>query len=230
MKKKEKIDLSIAAIVTSVMLGFVLYYSFIDLWEDSVTEQVQIADTIESDNLDIDSLIVESQLYTKQSVRITEEHSPERVILAHPALSESLPDSSNIYDQGSSNVELDSTPIENQEITTSSSEATKEAIPLDTIDLKTNDTIVNNTPLSPLVTTGRDEKSCIIVVGAFANKTNVIKLQKSLISEGYDVFTTPYKGTTRVGVYQSCTSKQLESTLKVIRQKYAKDALVLEKQ
>jgi|GEM_PF-4697287 len=69
--------------------------------------------------------------------------------------------------------------------------------------------------------------SCVIVVGAYGRKANVSRMSDRLRAAGYDVFTAPHKGVTRVGIYQPCHTSRITETLRIVRRDYAKDATIL---
>lgn len=87
-----------------------------------------------------------------------------------------------------------------------------------------------NTEKIPAVTPEPDTSSergdCIILIGAFNKKSSILALKKQLLKEGYDIFETPYKGYTRIGIYHPCNPR-ISTTLKSIRRKYASDAFIL---
>jgi len=234
MKKKEKIDLTIAGIVTTLMLGFVLYYSIGHSWNNT---DKAIVDTVVVEKpttpiLKADSVIIEDRLYTRRQSPTNNNSTEERIKRPHQShqikphqgepsitkdeVSTQAPAILPVQDQGKSTKEIEI-------------DISKEP-DLDSIVTTVIDSISQDQPTATTTIERSDVKDCIIIVGAYANKSNVAKLKKSLIAEGYDAFVTPYKGITRVGVYHSCDGAQLESDLRDIRQKHARDAVVLERQ
>lgn len=69
---------------------------------------------------------------------------------------------------------------------------------------------------------------CIVVIGAYGNATNIKKMIGKLDRAGYQIFKVPYKGLTRVGVYEECA--KANATLKRIQRKYSSDAFVMKAQ
>ncbi|HHB79291.1 MAG TPA: hypothetical protein ENK85_08675 [Saprospiraceae bacterium] len=66
---------------------------------------------------------------------------------------------------------------------------------------------------------------CIVIVGAYNNKSNIKKLVGRLDADGYPVFKVPYKGLTRVGAYVDCQNSA--SILTKIQAKYTPDAFLM---
>ncbi len=66
---------------------------------------------------------------------------------------------------------------------------------------------------------------CIVVIGAYSNKTNIHKLIGRLDQEGYPVFKVPFRGLTRVGAYIDC--EYSTSLLEKIRRDYSADAFLM---
>ncbi len=70
------------------------------------------------------------------------------------------------------------------------------------------------------------DKSCVIIVGAFEEGNNVTALKSKLKKDNYEIFSTPYKGLTRVGVYTPCGAGS-KTLLKKIRKDYVFDAFLM---
>lgn len=107
--------------------------------------------------------------------------------------------------------ESDNSPIENEIDEVENSEATKE---LDVASISTD----TNSETKP-------RGDCIIVIGAFGNKSNIKKLIGKLDYIGYPIFKVPFKGLTRVGVYDDCDS--IHETLIKIQNTYSPDAFIM---
>ncbi len=74
--------------------------------------------------------------------------------------------------------------------------------------------------------TASNRGDCIIVIGAFGDAINVKKLIGKLDNQGYSIFKVPFKGLTRVGIYEDCAI--VNKTLKKIRRKYYDDAFIMQ--
>lgn len=77
---------------------------------------------------------------------------------------------------------------------------------------------------------GTVNDDCIIIIGAFSKSSNITKLLKRLDRDGYNSFTTPFRGLTRVGIYLTCEEDLSKSILSEVRSRYAQDAVLLVKE
>jgi len=75
----------------------------------------------------------------------------------------------------------------------------------------------------------RDDRECIIVIGAYGKQKSIDKLLRRLKNENYKIFRTPYKSLSRIGVYLPCDKVTIEKELIKLRKNYAKDAMLLRK-
>lgn len=233
MSKEDRRDFYIAIPIILAALFFILYYSFPAKEEATAQKSYTI---LFENTMQINSVELSGDTYKPLSIadgQQTVKH-PEKIATIIPASVQTrtassqestVADSPTIDSIGKSPVAIDSlniqsTPAIANEDTLST---LKSALPIDTTAKIKG--LSSDSPKANL----SSETDCIIIVGAFGKVSNVTRVMSKLVDEGYDAFTIPHKGLTRVGIYHSCKEQRLLEALNKIRADYAKDAMVLKK-
>lgn len=242
LDKRDKTDFYTALAVIVAVLGFVLYYSFSDLFGGE--EVAFLQSDIQDIRLD-DTLVVEGNVYIP--ISINNKSNDNSLQVTHSTINQEYLDSNVVVNRTINkvsesdlvapilNVDTVSDKIveqvEEQVMDTVTSEEILEGLPRDTIITSAIvDTIKEIEVENP--TTNNFEavdKSCIIAVGIYRNKQNANKMLNRLEKAGYDAFLVERRNKYRVQVYRSCEENSLNTALEDIRTKYASDALVLVK-
>jgi hypothetical protein len=227
MSKKEKTDIAIGIIVVLIALAFILFYTF------KGDTSFLVKDTIEQS--DLTEIEIDDKIYEKVEEELIIEKENNAVIVAE----NQKIDSSRIQTIDSIEVKVDEVKSDLNNV--------KEVIPsqknFDFSDETENngDEIINEEsqikeqvkPVTPIekevqekVRTPSSSDDCIIVIGSFAENKNSRKLKENLVSDGYRIFETPFRGLNRIGIYTSCNQSNLQSELRKVRSKYASDAVI----
>lgn len=240
LNKEDKIDFYIAIAVITLASLFILYYSFSISGTDASYMNIAINDNVQ----DIDELVIDESKYKPLSedydqrdlVLESEKIETKKVSKVHRMAS----NNKNEYNSGLAIIESEDTvrigiddmkpgldAVKSQRTLTKidsfiNQKATPEETKNDISKLPSEVEVVNNT--SEIL---KSSKDCIIIVGAFTKQRNIDKLKKGLKNDGYELFSTPYKKSTRIGVYQPCNTQSIRKNLSIIRKKYAKDAMIL---
>jgi len=229
MKKKDRIDFYISIPVILLMLVFVSYYSFTSADHEINNQHALLLENSQ----EISEVAISGTTF------VTVENIEYRERISTPAKIENKLPPKNLYSQSSTKVDtnllssilkvedeyqdsvvvvIDDSRSDSNEIVTPTQIDTEKSI--DKAEISKNKTNQQDIDL---------ERECIIILGAFGRQGNVTKLMDRLNFDGYDAFSTPHKGLTRVGVYQNCKVESLSKSLETIRNKYTKDAMVLTK-
>ncbi len=232
MKKEDRNDFYISIPVILLMLGFIIFYSFSSV----ETEAPSFHSSLLENSQEISELTIAGSTF----VPIQDLKYRKRI--SSPAKINKLP-LKRLYSQSQSKVDTQSTHIIAADLVQEDEiQSTKEDTIIDsTIDYEqridstqigTDEIIVTETTaqaVEPETQNQNLDQECVIILGAFGRQSNVTRLLDRLSAEGYDSFSTPYKGLTRVGVYHNCNIESLMESLETIREKYTKDAMVLTK-
>lgn len=237
MKKKDRRDFYIAIPVILAMIGFVVFNSFSSI---SITGNKHDSILMENSQ-DIDEVLIGETVY--QPVTTVETRPPisapavltrKRDIL--PIESHHITPPSTLTTPTSKNSDS-SIPLKG-DVNATHTTVSDSLIKMDTTKAKAapkSDSLFETSKsvaALPEETNKQNRivnKDCIIIIGAYKNIANAANLLNNLVNDDYDAFTVPYKGLTRVGIYHACNKVTLEATLAHVREKYAKDAMVLTK-
>lgn len=239
LSDKDKVDFYISLAVVLLAGMFILYYSFPSQFQsdDAYNSNILLDNSLEINEVQINEGIylpvTENELKRSE---ITPVEKIKTIALPHYIASSSVSDTTN------------RNRLENakQEIPNSTqTEVKEELVNLDTVSATKIDTLstpneIIDVSIEKLSTTSsqfnidkqsskESNTSCIIVIGAYSKQKGIDKLTKKLEKDQYNIFRTPYKGLTRIGVYLPCDKSQIEKELVKIRKKYAADAMVLRK-
>ncbi len=242
LDKKDRIDFYIALVVIISMLSFIVYFSFSGIFSGS---DEPILDTISNDVQLSDTLVIEGQKYVPF---ILEKHSnkkierPESIENIYPAIV--VDSTAYINDRVKTTKSIESETIGNENV----SDKTSKVIPsVNTIDegvdesvsdvengkenileIDTTIALQNNREADeePTVEKVAIDKSCIIAVGIYKNKTNANKMMLRLEDAGYNPFITARRNRHQVQVYHECNNITLNRALNDIRKSYASDAVI----
>jgi hypothetical protein len=250
LSQKDKIDYFISLVVVMIAGAFVLYYSM------PSTEINQNDNILLENSLDIDELEIEEAIYTPISEdvikrekiapvqkiktvelpnRINQKNSSKNLIYKNrPTDTEStiiidkinsrevqeLPETPILVDslETQQPIKIEKEQIDNDEITTETNTSTTSSEEMSKTENDITDTDISS------------NKDCVIVIGAYGKQKSIDKLTKRLLEENYEIFKTPYKGLTRVGVYLPCDKRKIQQELTTLRNKYAEDAMLLRKE
>ena len=116
------------------------------------------------------------------------------------------------------------------EVATKTEEAISDKIPSEKItEIKTKTEIQTRPEKNISSNNNSIEKECVILIMAFRQTKNKAKLLERLKEQGYKTFQSPFQGLERIGIYETCEKSQLNKTLKEVRSRFAKDALILKR-
>lgn len=242
LDKKDRIDFYIAIAVIISVLIFILYFSFSDLFAEKEsssmntnTVAVQLDDTIVIDGQEYIPMVQKPKSKKKNNeIEPVEDASSNAIIDSTLNESKFVSESDNIDSE-----------IIDQEIvlqdTIKRISTTLLTENLDSTENGANDTISSEVPVmkNDVITSDQAQteeaidnelgidKSCIIAVGLYGEKTNADKMIKRLESGGYNPFISSRGRNYQVQIYHTCNRLSLNKSLENIRKEYASDAIVL---
>jgi len=239
---KERLDFWIALSVCFIGLGLVGWYSIYN-GEASTTQTAEVIEAVSTSIDDVASVDLQTEVLedeTASDEADSEETAKSINLKEFSATAAPTVISTSFKDELSSVSEPISEKIE--EPIVHEFEPKIEAVPeiksadvkeevLETITKaatveKANPKAVQEVK-SKIIQPAQVSVDCKILVGAFGDSKNLNLIIERLKEEGYDTFTTPFRGLTRVGIYNDCDRSSLENTLSLIRKEYADDAMIL---
>ncbi len=250
--KKEKEDFAIAIVVILVVLSGILYAIFWpkSASDQAVSEEMLVATTApiqktEDPRSEQDMFVEKSDPQADQSIdpAITKAE-PERPYPVEEEAKTPLRNIEKTIDDSDLGSEVVKQKKEVDELAAEIGEVVKEEA--ETLsaeeDLKnsedTQGAVIEEDPAESTVEpepkaeaqadSGSDansetQKTCLIVVGAFAKESNIQNLSRKLEEDGFKVIRGQYRGNTKISIETSCDRNQ-QDDLDLIRKKYAKDA------
>jgi len=241
LDKKDRTDFYIALAVIAAVLSFVIYFSFGSLFGGN--EASFLSETNQEIQLD-DPIVIEGSEY----VPLVDENKSKDSFVTSETEAEgesiALIDSTTITSSNLREEKLvldsESTLIEEQEetitttvtekvetVTTEMNEVVEEIA--DSVITKKNIDKESITKKPKKVEEKPIDKSCIIAVGIYKEKSNANKMLDRLKKGGYDSFLLTRRNKYQVQVYHSCNRNMLNKSLRNIRKNFASDAIVLTK-
>jgi len=243
---KERTDFFIALVVVA-LFGTFMGYQFWDDRSDGVDNlKSLIANNVEEDdtkpfliaNLEASNLSNAAQSKRRDEIKIAtmEETSPTLVDSVSAVVTEAQQNITSATEQIASEpiIETDTTTILNEEGITVIKDEPDDNTPSSSgnPDIKTSgsETIVP-TPPAPSTTTSVvknivEGKDCRIIVGSYRLKSSRDSMLEKLAKTNFQVVTYREKGLNIVAIHHSCDKDELRSTVKTVREKYAKGAFV----
>jgi len=249
-KAKERIDIAIALTVVALAAWMILHFGLFDYGSsDSQSRTSFVADN----RLHIDTLTIDADTY----VATTEDRVVPTAIAAPAAISrkrvtsiDPIAGTAAVTTYAPVKSDQPTTDEEQSSIIDTIATAVQNTASLDSTVMQNDSTTIVSAPsddelaadtsiAEPEAATRSVEQStaqtavpntdCVIVVGAYGRSSNARRMSQRLTEAGYNVFSTPHRNTTRVGVYQPCNSAQIQTVLRDIRANFASDATILVK-
>ena len=248
-EKKEKIDVAIAFVVIFLAACFIGY----QVWNDSFRSEDQNISLLLNDNpTDLELVSIDDATYVPVEVDFQKKELIERPTAIHakrvsrlesmtnPTVYPASTDDAPLKASTSSHYTMDTvtsqpTVVETVVATDSSigekteieSPAPINVEPPLVDETEKGNSIAVDKSVTTIEEKSKVDKSCVIVIGAYSKGRNVKRLKERLRNDGYDIFTAPYSGLTRVGIYQECHGENITKVLETVRKKYAKAATIL---
>jgi cell division septation protein DedD len=227
--KKEKVDIAISIIVLLLCGWLIYFFTFKDA--DSEFTMINASEELIAFEAvpQLEEIVIEGDLYKAQPASKSNTREAELIDtlfyskIVTPTESAAIVSVARDTTESTTLVSIsESTLIEDagQVLTVDSTNAA--------ISERIESQIENKTPSTEV----QSEKvavrtKCVIILGAFRNSKNISSLLTELNSTGYDSFTVPYKGLTRVGVNVSCDDSVNAPILRTLRRAIAKDAVLM---
>lgn len=243
LSDKDKIDFYIALAVIILTGAFILFFTFPSQPTDFNDNNILI-----DNSLDIDQLNIKDDVYVPVTNDILKRN---KITQVQKIRSTTIPNSISSSKQAAPIFENknalpikkeitpiieESTPIIKEVIkikdtlsTASISDITPKVIESEIVKTKTIIEAPVIKEVKKVIKTKNDDTSCIVVIGAYGRQSSKDKLLRRLEKDNYNIFKTPYKSLTRIGVYLPCDKVTIERELIKLRKNYAKDAMLLRK-
>lgn len=226
--KKEKVDIAIS-IVVLLLCGWLIYFFTFRGADTKSTTINLIEEPIAFEAVpQLEEIVIEGDLYKAQSH--TKSSIKEEEFIDTFSISKIVTPTETI---AMASVSPDTTHSDSAvTISESITEEVDQVLAGDNVDADISEKAETQLENKTSSTSDQSESvaaqtKCVIILGAFRNSKNISSLLTQLNRSGYDSFTVPYKGLTRVGVNVSCDDSVNAPLLRKLREVIAKDAVLM---